>query len=912
MPLKSQLPRRSLRQQGRNPEPNYQDESSNTVSASNPTSQGNPHQNQPTTINQTMPSTIDTAPTPMFHQPGYPPMYGTTMSHDRTQFIPAMHDMASRNLQQQTVHQIPAISVPNVQQQGYATTHGVTIPSPPSSATNSEIYSFTPTQNTISSDARPKGAASTNSIINNAENIIRHGNTLQSNISQGGYISTTPIPTPAQSIYTHMDSSIQSHVTPPMPHISIPQVGFYPQIQPNYYSHHHNQVTGSNALLEQLARDNKQLQDTFTQHMADSKEQIKALLKQIDVLQTKLQKAMDQNEKLSDTILQLSVQRTHPTPITNHPTVDLLDLPQPPPNTDQAPTAKTQQVSVPPKAIPTQTPQAPPVSNTTANHQDPLTLVNNDLIQRLIKISETQLQIQSQKKDSRNNKFPTFNGEHLDEFLTWYNNVLSILASTGWNELYDTVNDCPIDEDTAQRIPKLASLSSDLYSYLHVSMRKDAQMLMEDKHEIRGKGLFFLQTLFDSYNVRLAGGELMEKEKQYANLCRKKDEKISTFAARCKKLRRILKFNGIHTSSEGLKLRFIMGLGPDFSDIQKNLHNLPKDWQTCDMKELTITATSYLNSILSIRKNNAWYKAQSAGNPTPTTTSQESKKQTQPRKNNAQRDNDKTDNAKKFQTQNSERQARIIKDIQAGTFNPNDYVHEVPKGACVWHGTVHRDPKCTVLSNLIEPTVSKSALKSSNFTNPNPTAKHTMQTTVAARTQTPPPMTDINIMDLDNFDRLPANSTDNSTNNISHSYSLSNNNISRRVLISEPQPSNQTQIQHTFVLDSGAFPHMCKDTSLFTHLYPWQPSSSTTEVTLADGLTTAKVEGIGTISLELNKHKVTLHNVLLVPSLSESLFSIKQHCVSKGNYFHTENNQATLAFPEFLHTTPISDEIIIK
>ena len=571
MPLKSQLPRRSLRQQGRSPDPDSPNESSNTGSASNPAPQGTPHQNQQNVIQQSMPSTIDTTPNIMFHQPGYPPMYGTTMSHDRTQFIPSMHDMASRNLQQQTVHQIPAIPVPNVQQQGYATTHGVTIPSPPSSATNSESYSFAPTQNTTSSDARPKDTASTNSIINNAENIIRQGNTLQPNTSQGGYMSTTPIPTPAQSIYTNMGSSIPSHVTPPMPHISIPQVGFYPQIQPNYYPTHHNQVTGSNALLEQLAKDNKQLQNTFTQHMADSKEQIKALLKQIDILQTKLQKAMDHNEKLSDTILKLSIQRNHPTPQTNMPTVDLLDLPQPHPSTIQPPTAKPQMVPSPPKAIPTSTPQAPLTSNTTANHQDPMTLVNNDLIQRLIKISETQLQIQSQKKESRNNKFPTFNGEDVDEFLTWYNNVLSILASTGWNELYDTVNDCPIDEDTAQNIPKLTSLSSDLYSYLHVSMRKDAQMLMEDKHEIRGKGLLFLQTLFDSYNVRLAGGELMEKEKQYANLCRKKDEKISTYAARCKKLRRILKFNGIHTLSEGLKLRFIMGLGPDFSDIQKIL-----------------------------------------------------------------------------------------------------------------------------------------------------------------------------------------------------------------------------------------------------------------------------------------------------------------------------------------------------
>ena len=187
------------------------------------------------------------------------------------------------------------------------------------------------------------------------------------------------------------------------------------------------------------------------------------------------------------------------------------------------------------------------------------------------------MQLQTHKKDSRNNKFPIFNGEDLNEFTSWYNNILSILASSGWNDLYDPIEDSTIEESKAQQDPKLTALSADLYSYLHVAMKKDAQTLMEDKTELRGKGLLFLKTLFKIYNVKLTSGELMAKEKEYANVFRFKNEKISTYASRCKKLRRILKLNGIESPIEGLKLRFIMGLGPDFSDIQKNLHNLPSE-----------------------------------------------------------------------------------------------------------------------------------------------------------------------------------------------------------------------------------------------------------------------------------------------------------------------------------------------
>ena len=248
MPLKSQLPRRSRRQQGHSPE---LEDSSHAESVTNRDTQHIP----PSDLqqNQMQPPVIETIPNLPFHQPNPIPMYGTTMSHDRTHFIPNVHAMA-HTINPQIMQQVLAQSSHAFHNPGHAMAQS-------SSSDTSTSYSFAPTQRTIISDAIPKDAASTNSIINNAENIIRQGNQMQSSLAQGGNISTTQIPTPAQSIHTNMDSSIPSRVTPPMPHINIPQLGFYPQAHPSYYPSHPAPNAGSLALLEQLSNENKKLQE---------------------------------------------------------------------------------------------------------------------------------------------------------------------------------------------------------------------------------------------------------------------------------------------------------------------------------------------------------------------------------------------------------------------------------------------------------------------------------------------------------------------------------------------------------------------------------------------------------------------------------------------------------------------------
>ena len=869
MDLPSQtIPRRSLRQQGRSPE------SASVISHSDDS-----HPNPPTTI----PPHIN--PHAQFNRV---PIFPSTMSHDRAHFIPRQHDKApSPFAYNMTQH-------PSLQQ--------ISQPTAASHATNNFVP---PHETLLAPPAENAKNNSTNSIINNAEHIIQEGNDMFLRHAQGRHNSPTS---------TNIGSSLASQVLPPFQHIQIPQPQFYPPAIQQHYQHHLHPYsltppTQDHSFLTQLLADNKQLQETLLAHMSESKEHIHRLFKQNETLQNKLQQSMERNDKLTKQIFQLTV---NPTPRQNLPNsqehVDLLDV-NPPlvPAPQPAPTVANQ-------------PSPPiPVTTPTVHNQQEHTL-HNDLIERLIKISEAQVTLQQYKKDTRNTKFPVFNGTDLDEFLSWYNNVLSILASTGWNDLYDHSDDGPIEEDTAQASPKLQALSADLYSYLHIAMKKDAQTLMEDKFELRGKGLLFLQTLFDAYNVKLSGGELMTKEKEYANVCRMKDEKISTFASRCTKLRRILKSNGITSPREGLKLRFIMGLGPDFSDIQKNLHNLPPEWKTTDMKQLSIVATSYLNSIHSIRQNNAWYKAQNSSTHSPPTSSSDSKKQSQHRQNHSDNKNpSKNDNAKRFQQSNTDRQNRILKDIRDGTFSHEKYAHEVPKGACVWHGTIHKDPNCTVLNGLLtKPAVSTEVLKPPSYPAVVPKAKHTHSSRIPTPTLTPPPMENIDLVDFDAFDQASVSSKDNvKVSNSSQHYSCSTKPVVRNASIEHTTSSPDTKITtninettlHRFILDSGAFPHMCTNRNLFTKIFPWDPNTPNQHVTLADGTSNAKIKGIGTITFQLDKQVVTLHNVLYVPSLSHSLFSIKQHCLQQGNYFHTEEGLATLAFSTFIHTVPIKEEI---
>ena len=78
------------------------------------------------------------------------------------------------------------------------------------------------------------------------------------------------------------------------------------------------------------------------------------------------------------------------------------------------------------------------------------------------------------------------------------------------------------------------------------------------------------------------------------------------------------------------------------------------------------------------------------------------------------------------------------------------------------------------------------------------------------------------------------------------------------------------------ILDTGATKHMSGQLALFTNL----TNVTNSYVTLGDGTTKLQVLGKGTIKINIVTFVVELHNVLLVPDLEDTLFSITEHIQS--------------------------------
>ena len=104
----------------------------------------------------------------------------------------------------------------------------------------------------------------------------------------------------------------------------------------------------------------------------------------------------------------------------------------------------------------------------------------------------------------------------------------------------------------------------------------------------------------------------------------------------------------------------------------------------------------------------------------------------------------------------------------------------------------------------------------------------------------------------------------------------------------------QTKIK--FVVDSSANRHMCNSRHLFITITPYTGKNK--YVTLGDGTIKCQIQGIVTMDITLpNRSKLRFHNVIYVPTLNVSLFSIKQHMRYTGYSEHSQNNICTIAFP---------------
>ena len=111
-----------------------------------------------------------------------------------------------------------------------------------------------------------------------------------------------------------------------------------------------------------------------------------------------------------------------------------------------------------------------------------------------------------------------------------------------------------------------------------------------------------------------------------------------------------------------------------------------------------------------------------------------------------------------------------------------------------------------------------------------------------------------------------------------------------------------------FVVDSGANRHMCNNKDLFFNITSYNGPNP--YVTLGNGKTKCPIKGIGSIEFEITSgQKLRFHNVIFVPDLDVSLFSIKQHMQYEGCYEHSQNNKCYIAFPNMIIKAQNNNEI---
>ena len=107
-----------------------------------------------------------------------------------------------------------------------------------------------------------------------------------------------------------------------------------------------------------------------------------------------------------------------------------------------------------------------------------------------------------------------------------------------------------------------------------------------------------------------------------------------------------------------------------------------------------------------------------------------------------------------------------------------------------------------------------------------------------------------------------------------------------------------TSYKYQFIRDSAATKHISGILTLFTAI-KYFPKNYKGIVILGDSVTKLNVHGIGTIAVEIPKIFIELHDVLYVPYILDTLYSIIDHGRQPDCLFVIKNGATTVSFPTF-------------
>jgi deoxyuridine 5'-triphosphate nucleotidohydrolase len=129
------------------------------------------------------------------------------------------------------------------------------------------------------------------------------------------------------------------------------------------------------------------------------------------------------------------------------------------------------------------------------------------------------------------------------------------------------------------------------------------------------------------------------------------------------------------------------------------------------------------------------------------------------------------------------------------------------------------------------------------------------------------------------------------------------------VSTSSPSPectTNPTPIRA--VCDSGASHTMTNELVLFDTITYFNENDTRPSALMGDDTTKLDISGYGYITYSVHDIRIRQF-AYYVPKLGTTLLSIKQHVKSQGCYFHVEAKSSVLAFPTFILSPRIHDEI---
>ena len=790
----------------------------------------------------------------------HPSMYDMSMSSDRSQnshLTPSnstnFHTVHSRIQPPSLVPHPPMQLQPTFHHQGRMEPSGFSIPTP--------VMNRTPSVHTVLSPQTHMPPASSSNVtqttlfpMSQSSHILRH--------PPHGTHLVPPTPSPnfeVVSNHSSNSSTIPSQVS----------IGPAPTI-----SQEGDQVRLLSQQLQELQATNTSFQQCIMQ------------------LQTQVTQLIHQNNQLVQKMIDSSFHPSQSNPQTNQTNiVDLLDngaynedIPVNSQATDQSPLQPITNIAI---GDPT-----PRVSNT-----------NSSLLQELMQLSKIK------ERTPKSPTFPKFSGK---DFTLWYDDIISILANPIWASLYDSETD-----DAIQNEP-FNDISADLYTCLKNCLQGNAQKTMLHKKGLRRQGIRFLQVLRATYAPILSSSEVNEQYKLFLSVTRNKGEDVKEFGARCLLLHSELERNGKVVDEDELKTTFIMGLGPEFTAIKTAMNddNLPPKWLTTNIETLIQVATSYLAAQKRLQLQNQQYRENQKKLQATKTEDNTKSKQTnnQPKAKEANKQDQYTPTKADLARQHS-----IVTDFQNGTFNPAKYLSQVRPGACIYHGTVHKDATpCRSLVQLAQqynttlPSIPVSAQTAPrHHVNQHHQASKLPPLSQSQSTSAPVAKKVTQHTEMENIDLNPFISpqevADAAEQLLDFEYKLnSNDTVNPYLTCKSVQIKHNLQChKNRFVIDSGAYPHMWNTRDVFIQYKPWTADKSISNVSLADGKTTAKIEGHGSIALIIDNKLQILHDVLYIPTLSTSLLSVKQHSEIQGNFFHAEKGQAILAFKNLVKSFPM-------